>query len=339
MRWIKRFLLGAGLLVLVAALVGFTYEQWTVHTASRTFLPPGELYDIAGRQSHLHCSGVGSPTIVLESGLDLGGSAGWSNIYPDLAHTSRVCSYDRAGIMWSQSRNAPRDAVTIAAELHALLAAAKEAPPYVMVGHSLGGALIRVFDGRFPGEVVGFVFVDASHPEQLHRFPPEMEGTPPSPMIVRTLASLGILRLIPSLWTGLDVLPESSAQAVAALGPRSAQSAMAEMEMLEAIFAQTMETTSLGDRPIVVLTATMPAAQLPPRLSETWQHVQVVVNELHAELAALSTNSDHRFISDAAHYVHWDQPEAVISAVHDVVTAARQGGSVRVEPARFNPEE
>lgn len=339
MRWIKRFALGTGLLVLVAALVGFTYEQWTTHTASRTFFPPGELYDIAGRQSHLHCSGAGNPTIVLESGLDLGGSASWSNIYPELTHTSRVCSYDRAGIMWSQSRHTPRDAVTIADELHALLAAAKEAPPYVMVGHSLGGPLIRVFDGRFPDEVVGFVFVDASHPEQLRRLPPEMVSANPSPTIVKTLASFGILRLIPSLWAGLEVLPESSAQAVAALGPRSAKAAMAEMEMLGTIVAQAMETVSLGDRPIVVLTATMPPAQLPPRLSDTWQHGQAVWHELQAELAALSTNSDHRIVSDASHYVHWDQPATVVAAVHDVVTAVRKSGPVRSEPLRLIPEK
>lgn len=329
MRWIKRFALSIGLLVLLTALVGFTFEQWRTHTASRTFLPPGELYDIAGRHSHLHCSGVGTPTIILESGLDFGGSASWSTIYPDLADAGRVCSYDRAGIMWSQSRKAPRDAVNIADELHALLVAANETPPYVMVGHSLGGPLIRVFDDRFAGEVAGFVFVDASHPEQFRRLPPKMANANPPPPVVRTLASLGILRLIPSLWAGLEVLPESSAQAIAALGPRSAHGAMAEMEMLDTIFAQSMETGSLGDRPLIVLTATMPPAQLPPRLSETWQRGHIVWHELQAELAALSTNSDHRVISDATHYVHWDQPAAVLTAVRDVVAAVSHRGSVQ----------
>ena len=110
--------------------------------------------------------------------MDDRGSWGWDHLRDELSQVSRVCAYDRAGIIWSEPREGPRDAERIADELHALLVAASEAPPYVMVGHSLGGLLVRVYDGRHPGETVGFVFVDASHPEQDYRFPAEFRRPP-----------------------------------------------------------------------------------------------------------------------------------------------------------------
>jgi len=332
LKWIKRLAKGAGVLVLFTLLAGIGYEQWARWNVSRTFPPPGVLYEVDDRLSHLQCSGEGAPTVVLEAGLDVGGSVSWSGIYPDLAESGRVCAYDRAGIMWSQGRRSPRDAANIADELHSLLDVASETPPYVMVGHSLGGLLIRVFDDRFPGEVAGFVFVDASHPEQVERLPPEWaEAGTPSPLLIRTLSTLGVLRLT-SPSSGPEALPPQSGEALSAFTPRSLQGAMREMDAIDLILGQARATGPLGDRPVVVLTAARQPDPLPPGLSEdTWNRMQAVWPELQAELAALSTNSDHRVFPNATHYVHWDEPAAVVTAVRDVVTAAREGGSVRAD--------
>jgi alpha/beta hydrolase fold len=160
-KWIRRSSLSAVGLLGLAQGAGMVYDQWGRWNTARVYPPPGDLVEFDGARSHLHCVGHGSPTVLLEAGLDPSGSFSWRRVLPDIAVTTRVCAYDRAGILWSEPRPGPRDAHRIADELHALLAAASEPPPYVMVGHSFGGLLVRVFDRRFKGEVVGFVLVDS----------------------------------------------------------------------------------------------------------------------------------------------------------------------------------
>ena len=196
-RWIKRIVLGALALVALVLGAGLVYEQWSRWSAARRFPPPGHLVEVEGRSSHLNCTGEGTPTVVLEAGLDSIGALAWVNVQPEIARTARVCSYDRAGIGWSERRAGSRDAVRIAEELHALLAAASESPPYVMVGHSLGGPLVRVFADRFKAEVVGLVFIDSSHPEQLERFPPEasIAGAGVPTWVLKTIVATREMRM------------------------------------------------------------------------------------------------------------------------------------------------
>jgi len=107
--------------------------------------------------------GTGSPTVVLESGMG-DGSAAWMPVQRRMANTTRVCSYDRAGIGNSDAAGGqPRSGTEITEDLHALLRKAKVAPPYVMVGHSVGGLLVRRYAVSYPAEVAGMVLVDSSH--------------------------------------------------------------------------------------------------------------------------------------------------------------------------------
>jgi pimeloyl-ACP methyl ester carboxylesterase len=175
---------------------GIAFEQWSRRDAESRFPPPGKMVDVDGVAFHLFCTGNGTPTVIFESGLDTDGSLGWSNVQPTIAELTRACSYDRAGIMWSAPLNGERDAKTIANELRMLLANASEAPPYVMVGHSLGGPLVRAFaDVAGPDAVSGVVLVDSSHPEQLKRAPVPQGGGPPATQL-RVLAATGVLRLL-----------------------------------------------------------------------------------------------------------------------------------------------
>ena len=328
-KWNKRIAKGIVALLLVALLIGLGYEQVSRWRASRSFPPPGALYEVDGQMAHLHCSGEGEPTVILEAGLDVFGSLSWSNIYPDLAESNRVCAYDRAGIMWSRARDDQRDAVSIADELHAMLTVASERPPYVMVGHSLGGQLVRVFDQRFPGEVEGFVFVDSSHPEQVELSPAEVTGATPSPLRFKVLGAIGLLRLSSSSG-GPEALPDKAAAAVVGFRPGSVLGMMREAAALDAIDEQSGETGNLGDRPLVVLTAGAPDPR-PDWTQETSDRMEEVWQELQVELAALSTNVDHRVVPEASHYVHWDAPHAVLVAVGDVVKAVRSGAPVRAD--------
>ena len=313
-RGVAILILSVGALGLIAS---FVARRVAVYRAERDFPPPGRLEEIDGALSHIHCTGIGSPTIVLESGLDDQGSYSWNGIYEELSRISRVCAYDRGGILWSEPRDDPRDADRIVTELHALLGAATEEPPYVMVGHSLGGLLVRVYDDRYPGEVQGFVLVDSSHPEQEARFPAEVR---------ERIARMGsnprwLFRLLAPFRTFID----------GRATPRTAywfrsfpEGLLGEAAAADAIFAQARRTGSLGDRPLVVLSAGV-KPELPGISDEVNVEMNAILRELQEELAALSTSSDHRIIEDAEHYIHRDRPDAVVAAVRDVVTAVREG--------------
>jgi pimeloyl-ACP methyl ester carboxylesterase len=130
----------------------------------RAIPPPGTLVDIGGFRLHLHCTGNGSPTIVLDAALGAS-SLSWSLVQPELARLSRVCSYDRGGFGWSDPGPMPRTADRIAEELHTLLERARVPPPYVLVGHSFGGLVALIFARRFRSVISGLVLVDPAHAE------------------------------------------------------------------------------------------------------------------------------------------------------------------------------
>lgn len=331
-RWFKRALLGALSSVALVLMSGLVYEQWARRNVFRRFVPESELIEVDGRRVHLRCIGEAGPTVLLEAGVGPDGSESWASLMSDIASVTRVCSYDRAGILWSDRGEEPRDAYQIADELHALLGVASESPPYVMVGHSIGGLLVRVFAARYQGEVSGFVFVDASHPEQLDRLPPEaveaeMEALPP-PLVLKALAVSGGMRF--ALRFGSDASDGQTQDVTQLLLPRTVPGLLAEVAAMEAIFDQAAQTPNLDSLPVVVLSAGRLPDTLPPGLDDKIaSQAQEVWMVLQRELAALSSNTDHRIIEQASHYIHHDDPESVLTAITDVVTAVREGTPVR----------
>lgn len=323
----RRFAAGSVLAIIalmLALLAGSRLGRTlSIRMAEREFPPPGRLIELDGRRSHIHCVGTGSPTVVLESGLDTRGSTSWEGVQSELGTISRVCAYDRAGMVWSEPGEEPRDAERIADELHLLLRAASELPPYVVVGHSLGGLFSLVYDQRHPEEVAGFVFVDASHPEQDSRWPAEMRQ--------QASSQSGPPRWLFRVFAPYRIFVDADRDPESAYWWRSfPEGVLAEAAAVEQSSRQAGRTRSLGDRPIVVLTAgeLWPMPGMSPEgvaaTRQTWM-------ELQAELAGLSTNSDHRVVRGADHYIHEKSPEAVITAVRDVVAAVRQSSAV---PAR-----
>ena len=127
--------------------------------------PFGRLFPVGGHWLHLHCTGGGAPTVVLEAGIG-GNHPDWIRVQPLVAKATTMCSYDRAGYGWSERGPKPRTAGRIADELHALLSAGKVAPPYLLVSHSFGGLIARLFAARWPAQTAGPILVDAMTPEQ-----------------------------------------------------------------------------------------------------------------------------------------------------------------------------
>src|SRR5919199_6834172 len=158
------------------ALVGYMYEPMAEAADAKAYPPPGQMVDVGGYRLHINCTGTGSPTVVIDGGWG-DWSASWSSwVQPEVARTTRVCTYDRAGMGWSEAGPLPRTAEHFAHELHTLLHNAHVLGPYVLVGHSFGGLPVRVFAHEYAAEVAGVVLIESMHPSQAK---PSGAATPP----------------------------------------------------------------------------------------------------------------------------------------------------------------
>jgi len=312
-----------GLFALAAT--GMLYQAIAGEVDKRAHLPPGQMIDVGGYQMHLYCTGAnvdGSPTVILEQGLG-GISSGWAWVQPGIASVTRVCSYDRAGMGWSDSSPEPRDAQHIARELHALLQNANIPGPYVLAGWSYGGLYAREYAGQYGDEVTGLVLLDSSHPDQWTGTPEgqaQFASNARIYSVAPVLARLGVMRIM-GLRQPASGLPAPYGEALkasfAATKDWDAQSA--EFLASPATAAQVRESGSLKDTPLFVLTATEHGT--PAQQEQHWQGWQT-------ELAALSTNSVQQIVEGADHASFWRDPATVklsVAAILQIVEAARSG--------------
>lgn len=150
-----------GLVLLLLIAVGVVFQLASTVSDRQNYQPLGDILQVNDHTMHLHCTGEGSPTIILEAG-GISFSLEWYWVQQQLSTVHRVCAYDRAGSGWSEPSSQPRTATQIAQELNTLLNTARILPPYVLVGHSYGGVLSRVYAHQFPNQVVGVVLVDSA---------------------------------------------------------------------------------------------------------------------------------------------------------------------------------
>jgi pimeloyl-ACP methyl ester carboxylesterase len=330
--WIRRGLVGVIAALLALFVIGATYQAVATEIDKRTYPPPGRLVDVNGHLMHINCVGEGGPTVVLESGLGTM-SADWANIQPQVAKTTRVCSYDRAGTGWSEPGPEPRDPHQIARELHALLSKAGIDGPYVLVGQSFGGLYVRMYADLYPNEVEGVVLVDSSHPDMWSRMPPEVVATlkPPAWQVgaMTFLTRLGVFRL-----TGGDMadcgLPARQCKEEQAYLRSTRYRVIWGREMLApGRDAQVRSTGSLGDKPLVVLSADDHGRDLAAGVSPTaLNRFERTWRTLQSELAALSTDSTHIVVEGAGHStLQTDRQDVQVTsaAIERVVQAARTG--------------
>lgn len=308
--------------LLLLAVAGLFYENIS-EARDRRFNPlEGRLLDVGGRTMHIDCTGEGSPTVILDSGL--GDSyLSWRKVQPEIAKFTRVCSYDRAGLGYSEPSSQPRTSKVIAQELHALLRAASVSPPYVIVGHSMGGYDVRVYTSRYRNEIVGMVLVDASHPDQENRFPAELKNMEGSwhreAQFIASTMPFGIPRL-------LGLCDNDAVTRAADCNWPSAREQLAEMSAFPESAAETAQTGSLSDLPLAVLShdPDKPSGDLPPDLAkptnEAWEKMQ-------EELAHLSPRGTQTVAKNSAHYMQIDRPDVVIDAVRNIIEQARPAQS------------
>ena len=331
-RWIGRIALGLACLLVLIVLVGAGYEAAGRRRAARDFPPAGKLVDIGGRRIQLDCRGTGSPTVVFEAGLDFSGSLSWSAVHDSIAQATRACAYSRAGIMWSDPTDGPQTAKTIVDDLHSTLHAAREQPPFVLVGHSIGGPYIMTYTKYFGSEVAGLVFVDAAHPDQVTRFKEVTSVTLHELMrqfrVGVALSRTGLVRAMAGSAGGMPNEPSVAARATAAYAPTSIGAMVKESDVLDATLAEAGTIRQLGDRPLFVLTAAAPksaddlaAMKMTAAQGKRWTEIWVALQD---DEASWSSRSQHQVLPDAHHYIQFERPDAVIRAVRSVVDSVRQ---------------
>jgi pimeloyl-ACP methyl ester carboxylesterase len=300
-----RALVGPAIATLLILAIGGATSTVAGALRSSTPAPTGRLVDVGGRSLYLECIGSGSPTVLLQAGLGES-SPSWARIAPDVAASTRVCAYDRAGHGRSDEAG-PQDGTALAADLHTLLARAGVPGPYVLVGHSSGGAYVRVFADRYPEQVAGVVLLDAQPAEAfdvLPDYPAFYEGYRRVATLSPSLARVGLLGLL------LGLTGEQST-------PAAARSARDEVLALPAALEQARALSSLGDRPLVVVSA--------------GSGQQTGWLEAQGALPRLSTNSAHRVLDAATHtsLIFGVDAPASTQAILDVVASIQGGTALR----------
>jgi len=320
--WLRIIVRSLLTLVILLAIAGFLYQNISEARDRRFNAMPGQLIDVGGYKMHIHCSGQGTPAVILDSGM--GDSyISWSKVQPQIAKFTRICSYDRSGLGYSESGPRPRTSKVMAEELHQLLHNAEIPPPYILVGHSMGGYNVRLFASLYRSEVAGMVLVDSSHPEQQKRFPQELSDLDKTWLREQEFLAFSTPFGIPRL---LGFCGNDAKIRAVDCNFHSAREGVAELKTVAESAAQTAATGSLGDMPLAVLShdPDKPDPDLPFDLlqptNDAWQQMQ-------EELSHLSTRGTHVIAKHSGHYIQLDRPDQVIEAVRKVMNEARQGQS------------
>ncbi|MBL8179089.1 MAG: alpha/beta fold hydrolase [Bryobacterales bacterium] len=317
----RRLVIGVLLAPLMTAFAGACYHAISFRTEMGRSPRPRRLVSVSGGvRLNLHCTGQGAPTVVLESGWGDSLDA-WSKVQPEISAFARVCSYDRAGYGYSDPAPEPRTGGRMVAELRAALGQAGEKPPFVLVGHSFGGFLVRIFHGRHPDEVAGLVLIDSVQEDQ-YRLLPEGWRQLLAAMRQRNqrlafwapiTVGLGMMRL--------KLRMEGYRAPGVLLQVKYLQARASELESIEVSAEEARASGSLGDKPLIVLTAGNPVdAALRTALSEADQRAfQRTWRDLQMRLTRQSRQGRQIVAAGAGHDIAGERPEDVVNAVWQLV--------------------
>ena len=288
--------------------------------------PLGRLVDIGGRKLHLHCIGTGSPTVVIEAGAS-SFAIDFSLVQPEIAKTTRVCSYDRAGSGWSEARPDVETPARVVADLRALLNAAGEQGPFVLVGASRGGVYVRLFQAEYPDLVAGLVLIDPAVEDRLFTMfqgkgvaIPELTAEQYRSLSPPDDAVIPVPTRQPQTGPPFDRLPTAlyetriaiDRRLIAGTPPTVPGAVVREFQigdhaMLSRLLAARKATPALlGDLPLFVLSRGRGGQP-----------------DAHAELARMSRAGRHLVVPDSYHEIHLSHPDAVVTAVAETVQQTR----------------
>jgi len=330
-----RAAIGALVFLVIILVAGAIYQAAASASDLKKYPPPGQLYDVGETSMHLYCTGAGSPTVILEAGAG-SPSLTWFLIQEKVAEFTRVCSYDRPGFGWSEPASGPLSSDQVAADLHGLLEAAGVPGPYILVGHSAGGVYVRAYASQYPSEVLGMVLVDSSHESQNLRFPAKFQEYSARQVgmvrLCKAISPIGAIRLSKLYHTMIpeNITASDWGAAVTTTMYRTSycDSSYDEMVAIAESFSQPEGPASLGDLPLIVLSAGATFRELPEAIVRTigqdvLDQMEQVSQELQQELAGLSTQGEQVIAEESGHNIQWDQPDLVIDAIRTLVEQGR----------------
>jgi pimeloyl-ACP methyl ester carboxylesterase len=315
----------AAIVVALALLTAATYEQIGAWRDSQVLKQIGRSVDIGGRTLNIHCTGEGSPIVMFVSGRTAPGYV-WTPTQRGVSEFTRACWYDRADLGWSDSGPDPAWGDTAARDLHRLVQNAGLEPPFVLVGHSFGGYIIRLYHHAYPGEAAGMVFVDVAHEDAgTIQGMPHRERPPIPRSVIRglsiVLGRLGMMRFLrsdpgppPKQWTAdeWDILARLGRQ-------RNGSLADAQVGPEQATADLVRSAGGLEDMPLIVLTQGRPIqdpASVAAEVRRGWV-------DLQRQFAERSRRGRQVLVPSAGHGIPVEAPDAVIDAVREIVMTVR----------------
>ncbi|MBD2101602.1 alpha/beta hydrolase [Leptolyngbya sp. FACHB-261] len=314
-------------IIAISLLTGIFYQAVSEALDRRRHPPQGELVDIGGFRLHLNCIGQGITTVVMDAG---GGapSITWGLVPSEIAKFTRVCTYDRAGLGWSDPNpGSSRTSQQNVDELHSLLTKAGINPPYILVGHSLGGVNMRLYASQYPEDVIGLVLVDSSHENQMtSEMWRRIKMQSWLYQVLRVVSQVGVLRLIGEM-NLLPILEDIKREiqkyplAVQTLfdtyktfcyRPDYWATTSSELANIKKSFEEVQSVRSLGSLPLIVLSQGSKDSKMSDERFQKWASLQL-------DLTKLSSNSQRIIAENSGHLVQLDQPELVVSAVQQLI--------------------
>ena len=309
-RFLRR-LFHLSVFIFIVCGAGAAYQAWEVRGETQKFPPPGQLVDIGGRRLHLLCIGEGAPIVLFESS-GLGSAVSADRVRNEIAKRTRVCSYDRRGMGWSDP--GPSGPITVnqfVDDLDQLLAHAKLPPPYVVVSASFGGLTTEMFARRHPDLIAGLVFLDAANSVALERVLPKIaDYYPKTACLAQPAAMIGLVRAVDPLGLRKDsdevsisrIYRSEPMQTICGI-VRGADQSLAEFRAAPPLSR---------DVPLTVLIAGAPRPMLPlgVRLVDP-----DLVREAQREFAGHSSKGSWRIVERSDHLIATSDPAAVTAAI------------------------
>jgi len=295
-------------------LFGFIYENISEFIDSKTLTPPGRIVDVNGHKMHIYCTGESqdnSPTVILEAGGGYNYTT-WARVQPEIARYTKVCSYDRAGLGFSENANDKRTNSEVVSQLEILLNNANINGPYIMTGHSLGGFYTRLFTKRNPEKVVGLIQVDPTVDEQA-----KLESADTTPQYIYSITNtmfylsykLGIARLVVNVAPDLIAVDISQKQKGIAFMLPLFGGKINDGEGLFNNMDEMKTASNFGELPVTILSADKSIEEGISQFGED-------VKNWHPSLAKrLSNNSNCLLVKNSSHFIQYDQPQVVIDSI------------------------
>lgn len=321
-KWMKRVGLGLTTLVILILIVGFIFERKSRNDAEK-INPDGNFVEVENHRLHYYKTGNGGPTVIFETAFDPAGHLQWYNIQKELPTSFTSVSYDRAGILWSERGQNPKSGEEMAKELRLLLEKVNAPQPFILVGHSFGGTIVRFYVNTYPEEVGGVILVDSQCPDDEKYLSPELykmvnQGLPSG--FLKFANTFGLARLMFKGMFPVNKQYEHQNSIMPALLYKSATAVLEEQDQMSAIKKEASKIQSFGDIPLYILTATdekrydsfIKDENLKREMINAW-------NKMQKDFLSLSADSKQILVPNSGHYINQDQPKVIENAINEMV--------------------